>query len=88
MSLVATRKISLTLDEGAIERARQLVGPRGLSSYVDKALQKQLEHDEKRQAILAWFDELDELDPPTPEERERAARRAAEIMADIRTPDE
>jgi hypothetical protein len=84
MLTMATRKVSVTLDEDAIERARHIAGPRGLSSYVDAALQEKLERDDRRRALLEYFDELDAIDPPTDEQKERADRWAAEVMAKIR----
>jgi hypothetical protein len=40
-----TIKVSLSLDEGLLPEARKLAGHRGLSSYVNRALGRQLEHD-------------------------------------------
>jgi hypothetical protein len=42
---VTLQKVSLTLDEGRLREARERVGPRGLSAYVDEALRRQLAHD-------------------------------------------
>ena len=83
MLTMATRKVSVTLDEDAIERARQIAGPRGLSSYVDAALHEKLERDDRRRALLEYFDELDAVDPPTEEEKERADRWVADLMSKI-----
>lgn len=80
---MATQKVSVTLDEEAIARARRMVGPRGLSAYVDSALQEKLVRDEQRQTLLEWFDELDAADPPSDIEVKRAERRAAQLMAKI-----
>lgn len=80
---MATRKVSVTLSEQAVERARQIAGPRGLSSYIDAALQEKLEADERRRALLEYFDQLDEIDPPTEEEKRRADEWADELMAKI-----
>ena len=35
---MATEKVSLSLDEELVAEAREAVGPRGLSSYVNRAL--------------------------------------------------
>ncbi len=43
-------KVSLSLEKGLLSEAREVVGPRGLSSYVNRALRNQLQHD--RQAGL------------------------------------
>jgi len=42
---MATEKISLTLDETLVTAARDLVGRRGLSRYVNQALRHQLQRD-------------------------------------------
>ena len=80
---MATKKVSVTLDEGRLDRARARVGPRGLSTYLDEALELLLAQDERRELFLEYLDELDATDPPTDEERARAARRTAEILAEI-----
>ena len=78
---MATQKISVTLESSAIERARRAAGPRGLSSYVDAALEDRLERDERRRAFLEYLDEL-EADDPTPDPiKQRAGRRAAKIRS-------
>jgi hypothetical protein len=79
--MVATQKVSVTLEAASIERARRAAGPRGLSSYLDAALQEKLARDERRIAVLEFIEELNEVDPPTPEERARGAARAARILA-------
>ncbi|HEX3130024.1 MAG TPA: hypothetical protein VH394_22005 [Thermoanaerobaculia bacterium] len=40
-----TEKVSLTLDEALLAEAREVVGSRKLSSYVNNALRLQLQHD-------------------------------------------
>jgi hypothetical protein len=40
-----TEKVSLTLDEGLLAEARDVVGSRKLSGYVNRALRLQLQHD-------------------------------------------
>ena len=40
-----TKKVSLTLDNGLLAEAREMVGSRKLSSYVNHALRLQLQHD-------------------------------------------
>ncbi len=42
---MATAKTSLTLDKALLAAARELVGRRGLSRYVNRALQRQLQRD-------------------------------------------
>ena len=75
-----TRKISVTLDSSAIERARQAAGPRGLSAYLDGALQDRLDRDERRHVLLAYLDALEATDPTSPEVRRRAGRRADRLQ--------
>lgn len=80
---MATQKVSVTLDAGAIERARHAAGPRGLSSYVDAALQEKLERDERRDALLALLDELELSDPTPADVRARAAKQAARLRSAV-----
>jgi len=47
---VRTEKVSLTLDKDLVAEARGVVGARGLSPYVNRALRNQLQHD--RVAVL------------------------------------
>lgn len=77
---MATQKISVTLDADAIARVRAAVGPRGLSSYVDAALQEKLERDERRRSLVDWLGELDAADPPTVDEQAVARARAADLV--------
>jgi hypothetical protein len=80
---MATQKVSVTLEGEAIERARRLAGPRGLSSYLDAALQEKLERDARRLALLAYLDELEAADPSDEIVRKRAARRATAIRRKV-----
>jgi hypothetical protein len=77
---VATQKISVTLKTTAIERAREAAGPRGLSAYVDAALQDKLERDERRRSFLSYLDELEAGDPTSEQTKKRARRRASKIQ--------
>lgn len=47
-------KVSLSLDEALVEEARERVGPRGLSGYVNRALGHELQRDR----LGALLDEL------------------------------
>lgn len=60
-------------------RARRAAGPRGLSGYLDSALQEKLARDERRRAFVAYLDELEDSDPTPERLKIRAARRAAEL---------
>ena len=76
---MATQKVSVTLETTAIERARKVAGPRGLSSYLDAALEEKLERDARRQAFLTYLDELEAADPTPELTKRRAERRSAQI---------
>lgn len=80
---MATQKVSVTLEREALEVARQHVGPRGLSSYLDAALQEKLDRDARRRAFLGYLDELEAVDPTSEADRRRAVRRAAEIRRQV-----
>jgi hypothetical protein len=82
---VATQKISVTLEATAIARARKAAGPRGLSAYVDAALEDKLERDERRRSFLAFLDELEAADPTSEQTKRRAQRRAARIRDAVST---
>jgi hypothetical protein len=79
MRRMTTQKVSVTLGTTAIERARQAAGPRGLSSYVDAALEEKLDRDERRRAFLDYLKELEAADPTPEEVKNRANRRASRI---------
>jgi hypothetical protein len=80
---MATQKVSVTLEAEAIERARHAAGPRGLSSYVDAALQEKLERDEHRNALLALLDELEAADPTPSDVRTRGTKRANRLRTAV-----
>lgn len=65
---MASEKVSLTLDEAVLASARKLVGQRGLSRYVNRALRWQVQRD----GLAAFLADLDEeygpVDPKTIEE--------------------
>lgn len=80
---MTTQKVSVTLEAQAIERARRTAGPRGLSSYLDAALAEKLERDEKRDALLAYLDELERADPTAESTKQRGRQRAARIRGEV-----
>ena len=57
-------KVSVTLPTGLLDRIRQRVGTRGLSSYVAHAL----EEEERREALQAWLTSQDAEFGPVPDE--------------------
>jgi Arc/MetJ family transcription regulator len=78
-----TEKVSLTLEEELLAEAREAVGARGLSSYVNRALRQQLQHD-RLAGLLAELEEkhgpidprvLEEVRQEWPTPQERAAKR-------------
>ena len=77
---MATRKISLTIDETALDEIRASVGARGVSRFVDAAVREKIDRDERRAGVIAWLDELDRTDPPTPEELAAGEAQAQAIV--------
>jgi Arc/MetJ family transcription regulator len=69
---MATEKISLTLDEELIGEARERVGARGLSGYVNRALRHQLQHDRLAGLLAELEEERGPIDPRVVEEIRRA----------------
>jgi hypothetical protein len=63
-------KVSVTLPAGLLDRVRQRVGTRGLSSYVAHAL----EEEERREALQAWLTSQDAEFGAVPDE----------VMAEVR----
>lgn len=76
---MATQKVSVTIGDDTLAEARELVGPRGLSAFVDDALREKLDREVRRMAFLAYLEELEADDPATDGERRRATRRADQI---------
>jgi hypothetical protein len=58
------KKISLTLEQELVSEAREVAGPRGLSSYVNRALGHQLQHDR----LAGLLDELEREAGPIDED--------------------
>lgn len=65
---MSTTKVSLTLDESLVSEAREAAGSRGLSSYVNRALGRQLQHDRLHGLLEELDRELGPIDPETMEE--------------------
>ncbi|MGH9190335.1 MAG: hypothetical protein ACRD0Q_09950 [Acidimicrobiales bacterium] len=76
---MTTQKVSVTLEAAAVARARHAAGPRGLSSYLDTALQEKLDRDERRRAVIKYLDELEAADPTPESVKVRAARRSSRL---------
>jgi Arc/MetJ family transcription regulator len=69
---VRAEKVSLTLDEELLAEARDVVGARGLSSYVNRALRHQLQHDRLAGLLAELEQEKGPVDPGVMEEVRRA----------------
>ena len=67
---MTTEKVSLTLDEDLVERARAAVGTRSLSGYVNEALRRQLQRDR----LVAFLEASDRRVGPV----------GAEVMEEVR----
>ena len=69
---MATAKTSLTLDKALLAAARELVGRRGLSRYVNRALRHQLQRDR----LVGLLDDLEQeagpIEPAVMEEVRRS----------------
>jgi hypothetical protein len=69
---MATEKVSLTLEEDLLAEARETVGARGLSGYVNRALRQQLQHDRLAGLLAELEKETGPIDPEVMEEVRRA----------------
>lgn len=67
-----TEKISLTLEESLLAQARERVGRRGLSGYVNRALRHQLQQDRLASLLTELEKEAGPIDPTVMEEVRRA----------------
>ena len=67
-----TEKVSLTLEEELLAEAREVVGGRGLSSYINRALRQQLQHDRLAGLLAELQQEKGPIDPRVTEEIRRA----------------
>jgi len=69
---MATEKVSLTLEEELVAEARGVVGTRGLSGYVNRALRHQLQRDR----ITGFLAELEQENGPIEPQVMEEVRRA------------
>jgi Arc/MetJ family transcription regulator len=67
-----TEKVSLSLEEELLAEARDRVGARGLSGYVNQALRHQLQHDRLAGLLAELERETGPIDPEVMEEVRRA----------------
>jgi hypothetical protein len=78
---MATEKVSLTLDEDLVSEAREAVGTRGLSGYVNRALRQQLQRDRLAGLLEELEQENGPIEPRVMEEARRAWPAQAEREA-------
>jgi hypothetical protein len=76
-----TEKVSLTLEEGLLAEAREVVGARGLSSYVNRALRHQLQRDRLAGLIAKLEREKGPIEPSVTEEVRKAWPTSGEKAA-------
>ena len=69
---MATEKVSLTLEEELVMEAREAVGVRGLSGYVNRALRHQLQRDRLAGLLAELEEETGPIEPELMEEVRRA----------------
>lgn len=66
-----TEKVSLTLEEELLAETREVVGARGLSGYVNRALRHQLQHDRLAGLLAELEQENGPIEPEVMEEVRR-----------------
>jgi hypothetical protein len=69
---MATEKVSLSLEEELVVEAREVVGARGLSSYVNRALRHQLQRDRLTGLLADLEQEHGPIEPQVIEEVRQA----------------
>ncbi len=74
---MSTEKVSLTLDKELVAEAREVAGGRALSSYLNRALRNQLQHDHIAGLLAKLEREKGPIDP----------RTMAEVRAEWPAPD-
>lgn len=68
---MATAKTSLTLDKTLLAAAREMVGRRGLSRYVNRALRRQLQRDRLTGLLEDLEHEVGPIEPQVMDEVRR-----------------
>jgi Arc/MetJ family transcription regulator len=69
---MATEKVSLTLEEDLVAEAREAVGVRGLSGYVNRALRHELQRDRLTGLLAELEAETGPIEPELMEDVRRA----------------
>jgi Arc/MetJ family transcription regulator len=80
-----TERVSLTLEKELLAEAREAVGARGLSSYVNRALRHQLQHDRLAGLLAELEQEKGPIEPSVTEEVRRAWPASGEKAAKRRS---
>ena len=80
-----TEKVSLSLEEELLAEARETVGARGLSSYVNRALRQQLQHDRLAGLLAELAQEHGPIDPRVLEEVREAWSTPEELATKRRS---
>jgi hypothetical protein len=80
-----TEKVSLTLEDHLLAEAREVVGARGLSGYVNRALRQQLQHDRLAGLLAELEQESGPIEPAVMEEVRREWPATEEITAKRRS---
>ncbi len=76
---MATEKVSLSLEEELVVEAREVVGARGLSGYVNRALRHQLQHDRLAGLLAELEQEQGPIEPQVIEEEADRAMRPSTV---------
>ena len=79
---MAMSKVSVSIEEDVLAQARERAGRRELSSYVNEALRRQLQHDRLGELLA----EMEAESGPIPEDLMEEARQLWRRPADARKP--
>lgn len=75
-------KVSMSLDEEVLAQARERVGGRGVSAYVNEAVRRQL----RRDALAEVLGQMRSANGPVPDEQMEEVRRSWPGPADEHAP--
>ena len=78
---MSTEKVSLTLEEELLAEAREAVGARGLSGYVNRALRHQLQHDRLAGLLAELEQDHGPIEPRVMEEVRQEWQETATVAA-------
>ena len=77
-------KVSLTLDSDVVREARERVGPRELSAYVNAALRQRLQHDRLAEFLAEADEEAGRSRGRAPESTRAGCTRSSGVRRRIR----